>query len=564
MRDSLAVEIIKKYVRCMRLFGSSIKKYIISAVCTIIINLLELLEAVFFAEIVQSLYSRCIEKFTVAILLAFLMGLISIFLSLLSAKLDTDIRVKILIDLKSKVTKLFFTRDIVKEDFSSGEINSIIQDDTEAIITYAYKVISYLSNFFIILSVFIVLVKISVGWSFLFFLLFVIVGKIQKNGAYGIRKRAEICLSKENAYQKSLNEELNGLHAIRYQNVENDILKFNKKKLIYIGDAHVQQRKYILKVSSSSKLIMYIGKIVLFILMGSSVFSGRISVKDFLIFYSYMSIFTSNYMSIVTMLTSLQPLLVNVNRLCKIIDAYESNYTYEYKGKCQLIEYKNIQKKYGERNIFSDVNVKIDFKNTYAIIGKNGVGKTTFLKLLLGEEEPCSGEIRINNLELDSKEMSKHRKNICYYAPSPFIIHGMTIRDNILLGIENKEGKDELVNRLCKDFLLWEDIIKCEKGLDAVIGEDVILSSGQEKKIELIRAFLNESGVILLDEPMVSLDNEIRNCFSRLFEVYMAERSILVVEHELDEVSYTDIVMEIIDGKIVPKKGNIDKECIVF
>ena len=45
----------------------------------------------------------------------------------------------------------------------------------------------------------------------------------------------------------------------------------------------------------------------------------------------------------------------------------------------------------------------------------------------------------------------------------------MTIRDNILLGIENKEGKDELVNRLCKDFLLWEDIIKCEKGLDAVI-----------------------------------------------------------------------------------------------
>lgn len=561
MKNSFWKEIIIAYNKCFNLLGKSKKRYLLSSLCSVIINICDILEAIVFAELVQSLIGEQSDKFILTMEIAFAIGIISIVLSILSAKLDMDVRVNVLTDIKSICTKVFFRRNQKGNNFSIGEMYSIVQDDTEAIIAYSYKLISYLTNIVVLISVCILLLKISRLWTLLFIFLQIFVGFIQKRGAIGVRQRVKKCLSCENTYQKYLNEELNSLHAIRFQNIGNEIIKFNYSKLKNIRDAQLQNRKYLLKISTSSKLIMYIGKMLIFALMGNQILIGNLSVKEFLVFYSYMGIFTTNYMSVITMLTALQPLLVNVNRICMVIEKCgEINTDNKRNLVCESIEYKKIFKRYGTNEIFADLNIYLDMSKSYTIIGKNGAGKTTFLRLILGEEEASEGEVLINGKLLDEYARHEYQEKICYYAPQPFVLSGMTIMENIMLGIKVKSNCEEKIVEICKDFLLWEDILKFEKKLDSVVGDEVKLSSGQIKKIELIRAALNESCILLMDEPMTNLDNEMKNKFKYLFNKYFSERSVFVVEHEYNRGVYTDSILNVADKKLYLRKNKYDKK----
>jgi len=115
-------------------------------------------------------------------------------------------------------------------------------------------------------------------------------------------------------------------------------------------------------------------------------------------------------------------------------------------------------------------------------------------------------------------------KDICYFAAKPCVFSGMTIRENLLLGIEDKQMEEQLLGEVCEDFLFHNDVTEMEHAMETVLGKEVNLSSGQMKKIELIRAALSPAEVVVLDEPMANMDEEFKEQFKRIFEKYFRKR----------------------------------------
>jgi len=296
-----------------------------------------------------------------------------------------------------------------------------------------------------------------------------------------------------------------------------------------------------------SEGVMYIGKMLLFFGMGYEVLHGRVTMREYIVFYSYMTTFTGNFMSVIQMMTSLQPMLINVRRLLGVLHT-EPLEAEEYQ-RVGTLELQSVEKKFGEKVLFSNTDVVLDFRKNYALLGANGTGKTTFAKMLMGEEGVNGGTILLDGME---KEIIPREKmtGIRYFAAKPCVFSGMTLRENFLLGISNKQIQDETLCRICNDFLFFEDIRQMDNGLETVLGKDVSLSSGQMKKVELIRAALSDADVIVLDEPMANLDEEFRKRFKEIYDKYFKQRKVLILEHDEKRVAYVDEILWIKNGLI--------------
>ena len=169
-----------------------------------------------------------------------------------------------------------------------------------------------------------------------------------------------------------------------------------------------------------------------------------------------------------------------------------------------MIEFKNVSFSYRQQKIFDDLCFSLDDFTSAALLGLNGEGKTTFLKLLLGLLKPEKGRILIDGIDINRLNEEK-RSRIVSYVPQDiddslsmpvfdFVAMGRIARRDFFKGPDEKE--EEAVRSLLKQ-LGFEDHMK--KDISA-------LSSGQRRLIYLARAIYQDAGILVMDEPVSSLD----------------------------------------------------------
>lgn len=555
MKNKISYDSIHSFEQCFSQFAGQRLKVLISSILKLVTQGVNLFESYLIAMIMDSLYGNSTKQFTILIISALILGVIAIVSNYISDCINIHVRFNVVNKLKVKAIGILWKRNNERKNYSVGEQHSIIQEDCEAVVAYVYQIISYLFSIIIIGYIGITLFSISIKWAGIFTIVQIIIGVIQQKGTVKIKKKAKECLMAENEFEKYLNEELNEIHAIRFENLRERVMDFVSKNLGEVKRKRIKQGDYIIYITSTSKLLMYVGKIVLFFGMGTDVLQHNISMKEFIVFYSYMMVFTSNFLSIVQMYTSLQPTYIKINRLLSILNTeYKNNMLicdYGKKSRLQFetIEFIEVTKKYGEKILFSQTNIKLDLRYSYALVGKNGSGKTTFTKMLLGEEKVSKGKILIDKENVE--QINFHDcEEICYFGAKPCTLSGMTIVENLLLGTNVESIKKEDLMKICEDFFLLKDIKEMKNGFDTVLGTEVNLSSGQMKKIQLIRALLCEASVIIIDEPLANLDSEFKANFTRLFEKYFKSKKIIIVEHDEWSVPYVDCILKISDNVI--------------
>ena len=149
-----------------------------------------------------------------------------------------------------------------------------------------------------------------------------------------------------------------------------------------------------------------------------------------------------------------------------------------------LIKAENLSYKINEKKLFQNISFEVNSNSAIHITGSNGSGKTTLLRIILGISKPTRGIIETN---LNS--------NICYLGHKNALKQYLTVEDNLILqSIQHNKILDELL----KDIDLYDK-------MDVVVSN---LSFGQQKKIALLKVFLNESELLVLDEPCVGLDDK--------------------------------------------------------
>ena len=208
-----------------------------------------------------------------------------------------------------------------------------------------------------------------------------------------------------------------------------------------------------------------------------------------------------------------------------------------------ILEAKNLSYNYAnsKEKVLSSVNQGFEEGEFYAIIGKSGAGKSTFLSLLAGLDSPQDGEILFRGENIEKEGYSKHRRdNISLVFQNYNLIEYLTPLENI-----------RLVNKHASEDILLE------LGLDRnQIKRNVLkLSGGQQQRVAIARALVSEAPVILADEPTGNLDQASSKEIIDLFKRLAKERNkcVIVVTHSKNIADAADVVLEISNKKLKRK-----------
>ncbi len=216
-----------------------------------------------------------------------------------------------------------------------------------------------------------------------------------------------------------------------------------------------------------------------------------------------------------------------------------------------MLELKNITKTFGDVVANDNVSINVKKGTIHAIVGENGAGKSTIMRIAYGFYGADSGEIFVDGKEV--KINNPHDAidlGIGMVHQHFMLVDTMTVAENIILGAETGNAASLDLDKANKDILALSNELRLGLKPDALI-ED--LSVGQQQKVELLKALYRDARFLILDEPTAVLTpQEIEDFFSILRRMKEQGKTIVIITHKLEEVlAISDEVTVMCDGKAV-------------
>ena len=222
-------------------------------------------------------------------------------------------------------------------------------------------------------------------------------------------------------------------------------------------------------------------------------------------------------------------------------------------GTVTSIEFRNVTFSYpgaGSRTVVKDFSATFRTGRIYALVGANGTGKTTLLKLATAALEPKEGEIRVNGMPMKMLDEGAFRREIGIVFQDSLLVTG-TLRDNITL--RDPKFTNEDIEAAIRLSGLGDIIERLPDGLNTRIGlRGQALSGGEMQRLAIARAIAREPSVLVLDEVTNHLDAEARESFKKLLRELAAGRIVILVSHD-------DTIIDLCDEKIfcqIPEKAS--------
>lgn len=201
-----------------------------------------------------------------------------------------------------------------------------------------------------------------------------------------------------------------------------------------------------------------------------------------------------------------------------------------------------------EKQVLSNINFSIPKGKFVGIVGPSGAGKTTFVDILLGLLPPGKGKISVDGKNIYD-DIRTWQANLAYVPQSIYLIDG-TIRENIAMGIEEKEIDDALINKVLQMAELYDFVKELPAGLNTTVGErGVKLSGGQRQRIGIARALYYQPQVLVLDEATSALDNDTEKSITDTILKLKGQITIIAVAHRLTTLAQCDFKIKFENGK---------------
>ena len=217
-----------------------------------------------------------------------------------------------------------------------------------------------------------------------------------------------------------------------------------------------------------------------------------------------------------------------------------------YGGKINLIDFNNVSKSYGKRQVLTGINLHIAAGEKIALVGESGAGKTTLLNLLLGFEAPTEGRVLLDGQTVNRECAAKA---IAWVGQNAYIFHG-SIKDNIALA--DPDASEQNIIDAAQAAGVTEFSAQLPEGLLTPIGERGYgLSGGQVQRIALARAFLKNADIVLLDEPTANLDAANKTLLLDVIDRLFRNKTLIIASHDAEVIHRMDRRIELQQGRLV-------------
>ncbi len=286
--------------------------------------------------------------------------------------------------------------------------------------------------------------------------------------------------------------------------------------------------------------------------------NGHLSVAQFSL---YLSAFVSLNLTLEKLATSLNRINAEGRYVKEMIEYLETNFN-DNSGTGILIstepltiEFRDVSFHYpaSDKYVLEHLNLKIDFGKTLALVGINGAGKSTIVKLMTGLHHPSSGVVLVNGQdtrELDSEALYK-AFSVVFQNETPLAV---TVAEHVA-GSSTQINRPRVEAALQRSGLL-EKIQAEEKGIDTMLlkiidEEGLQLSGGEIQKLMLARALYKDAPMMILDEPTSALDALAESKIYQEFSELMKGKTGLFVSHRLASTSFCDSIVLLSGGGIL-------------
>jgi ABC-type multidrug transport system fused ATPase/permease subunit len=309
-----------------------------------------------------------------------------------------------------------------------------------------------------------------------------------------------------------------------------------------------------------------IGVTGVLVYIGIRILQGGLTIGDFT-FYSQMSNqFTTGVAGIFSSITSIYENELKLENYKKFL-----KWETKLSGGGGLaasdtveIEFRNVSFTYPgtSRHILKDVSFKIKPYEKVALVGVNGAGKSTIIKLILRLYDPTSGGVYVNGIntkEYDIKALQK----IFGVVFQDYVNYAFTIKESITLSDISNFDDIERIQESCKAAGIENIIKRFPNGLDTYLtkqfdenGEE--LSGGEWQKLALARAYFRESVFMIMDEPTAALDPEAEYRIFQTLTDMCRDKGAVFISHRLSSVTMADRIFVLENGRIIESGSHKD------
>ena len=303
----------------------------------------------------------------------------------------------------------------------------------------------------------------------------------------------------------------------------------------------------------------FVSQLLLYILLIGKIAKKIISIGDAMY---YMSLFHNLYnstVSLIRIISSSNAAFVRLNAVKEFINQkpmVQKNGVLTL-DKIQKIEFSHVYFRYpGKENyVLEDCSFTMEAGQQIGLVGENGCGKSTIVKLILRLYDVEEGEILLNGIDIMEYDIEKYRAMFSVLFQD-FIKYSFTLRENVSLSDIEKSDNDERIKDALSKSEMSELVSTWDKGLETPLTRNFEpdgkeLSGGQWQRIALSRVFFADRDFVILDEPSASLDVFAEEKIFHQFQQLSGNRSSIIISHRLSSIVAADKILVLKNGRIL-------------
>ena len=337
-------------------------------------------------------------------------------------------------------------------------------------------------------------------------------------------------------------------------------------------DAYRQANKTLdikkLWASLLAEAIARSGEIIFTVLVILQAMEGRLTVGDVVLYIGFALSVHHSFSEMALILAG--GYVITTGMMGRLFDFYhmESPHAPKEKrklGRFESLAFDHVCFKYPATDsyVLTGVSFTLNRGDKLSIVGTNGSGKTTVIKLMLGLYEAESGQILINGYPMSDYDIRDVRGLFTVLFQN-FVQYPLTLRDSIALSEYGRARDDGDIIRALRQSGLYDEIqMKLKDGLDSHMSrqfddEGTELSKGQWQKLALSRTYFRDAPIVIFDEPSAALDAEAEDRIFKNFEAASDDRTGVMISHRISAARMSNKII-VLDGGRISEQGNHDE-----